>query len=118
MSMSKLHRKPPRIVGLDPDPGHAPYRVLGVGDQGSGKSSVGRKLLVEVLQRRDAAVILDIGGDMKNFCAAKAPPGTPIDDVDPYDAGDGAAPNLAELLATETDQQRAALKLVPDVKGD
>ena len=81
------------------------------------KSTVGRKILVDVLARRDMAVVLDIGGDMLAFCRAKAPPGTPISSLDGY-AVDGDAPNVAELLATETDRQRCAAKLLPDVKGD
>ena len=97
--MPAIPRKPPRVAGLDPDPRHAPFRVLGVGDPGSGKSTIGKKLLVDVLARRDMAVVLDIGGDMLEFCRAKAPPGTPISSLDGY-AVDGDAPNVAELLAT------------------
>ena len=62
--MPAIPRKPPRVAGLDPDPRHAPFRVLAVGDPGSGKSTIGKKILVDVLARRDMAVVLDIGGDM------------------------------------------------------
>src|SRR5437660_9710236 len=117
MNMPAIPRKLPRVAGLDPDPRQAPHRVLSVGEGGSGKSTIGRKILVDVLARRDMAVVLDIGGEMLEFCRAKAPPGTPISSLDGY-AVDGDAPNVAELLATETDRQRCAAKLLPDVKGD
>ena len=30
--MPEIHRKLPRVAGLDPDPRHAPFRVLSVGE--------------------------------------------------------------------------------------
>lgn len=107
-----------RVAGVPLNPDDCRTGTVKFGKSGSGKTSLIKQTLSDVLQLGDPAVVLDLSDEMTEFVKAKAPSGTPVHRVDVFHQGDGVGIEFAPVLTSTTARQRFASKVVPRTKGD
>lgn len=106
-----------RVAGIRVPADACRTGVLIVGKSGSGKTSVAKKLLIDVFGLRDPVLAVDLADELTEFATARSPPGTPIHRIDVHTPG-GTALDFAKVLTSETRRMQFAAKVCPELKND
>lgn len=91
--------------------------ILFAGSSGSGKTSLLKKLMVDVLKLGDPLAAIDLADELTEFITAKAPAGTPVYRIDVHHM-DGCGIDFAAVLTSETMRQQFVAKICPEVRND